>query len=224
MLDIARLCNPAVCLTIPDRYPHRTDPLIAKWEEYGVKPTCLVNSPLEIPRVRPGDASLRVGQTMPSGFPDKVGHWRHATAMVAAIRTAANAGHDSILILEDDCILTDQFESVCRAVTLPESWDLLYFGAWHEYASTEFVSENLLRVKGSFCTHAVLIHRRAFPLILDKPIDRQGDIILVDHVHPRGQSYALWPSVAIQAHGLSSICGLVVNEPEKWDFRGREIR
>lgn len=66
---------------------------------------------------------------------------------------------DTLLVLEDDCDLRnlDQLEAIMRSV--PEQWDLLYFGAnlkpTPEFVPPEKENDHWYCINNAYCTHAI---------------------------------------------------------------------
>lgn len=64
------------------------------------------------------------------------------------------------VIFEDDCVLIDSWDKVEKAMLqLPPEWCALWLGTSH-IQSLERYSENLCRVKGLYCHHAVIYNSR----------------------------------------------------------------
>lgn len=127
------------------------------------------------------------------------------------IRQAKKEERENILILEDDFEFTDNFDDIyVKAISqlnnLPP-WDMLYFGANHTWSPTKQWSENILRLYGSLCWHAVLLKNTVFDEILswraDEPIDKKA----ADILHPQYSCLAIWPSIIVQKAGFSNVEG-----------------
>jgi hypothetical protein len=131
----------------------------------------------------------------------------------------------SVLLLEDDCVFTER--AVCRSTRieylmplLKLNWDMLYLGANHTWAPTEQISTNLLKLNGSVCWHAVGLKDTVFDTILSWSADRPIDLKAAQELHPQFNCYAIWPSIAIQKPGYSSVEGKVRDYSEYWDNKG----
>lgn len=115
---------------------------------------------------------------------------------------------NTLLILEDDVTLTDDFEdTLLRAWDQlnrhDSAWEMFYLGANHTWCPTFQVDENLLRLNGSGCWHAVCLHRRVFDRILALPVVNPIDNVAARLIHPRGHSYSCWGSIAQPLAGYS---------------------
>jgi GR25 family glycosyltransferase involved in LPS biosynthesis len=74
---------------------------------------------------------------------------------------------DNILIIEDDCIFVDNFNLRLSEYMehVPENWDMLYFGANHNYHMGEKtipVNQNCIKLNNSYSAHCVLIKSHVF--------------------------------------------------------------
>jgi hypothetical protein len=130
---------------------------------------------------------------------------------------------NSILILEDDCQFTPNFKEVLEkaeeGIANAAPWDMLYLGANHTWNTTEELSNNLLKLSGSLCWHAVGLSKNVFPTILtwqaDKPIDLKAQML-----HRYCNCYAVWPSIATQKPGYSYVEGRDRNYDEFFESKG----
>jgi hypothetical protein len=144
-------------------------------------------------------------------------------AYQAIIKEAKQKNYLSILILEDDCQFTANFTEVLDKVKLSQGdWDLLYLGANHSWSPTWQVQENLLKIRGSVCWHAIGLYYSIYDVFLNckpsAPIDLQATRLV--HNNPLYECYAVWPSVAIQLPGFSHVEGRIRDYSEFWGCKG----
>ncbi len=74
------------------------------------------------------------------------------------LRVLRLKGHNNIVFFEDDFELTKGWESVLTDAwkDLPSDWDLLYLGA-NLTRSPQKITNNLVKIRGAWCFHAVVI-------------------------------------------------------------------
>jgi hypothetical protein len=137
------------------------------------------------------------------------------------IRQAEAREYASVLGLEDDAIFLDESVVVLRAAVDQLDglvWDLLYLGGAPHGEPTETIPGRPALRRGSYvaCTHALAVHRRAFPRILaDVPSGRRAMGKWIDRWGAIDQYFAslsetgvfstllLSPQIAIQAELLN---------------------
>lgn len=159
---------------------------------------------------------------MPHSYLDGPGSYAHFCAFKAMTRKAKNYNFDSFLIVEDDLVLTDDFEEVSTLAwqQLPPDWDMLYYGANHTKATTEEAGSNLLRVDGSLTTHMVAFRSTIYDAVLSLPDDKTIDWNMAQRIHHKFKCFAVWPSVALQKPGYSQIWKRHVNYSHLWSNKG----
>jgi hypothetical protein len=144
----------------------------------------------------------------------------------AIIGKAYTDNINSILILEDDCQFTPNFKEVLEKaesdILISPKWDMLYLGANHTWHTTESAykgCDNLLKLSGSLCWHAVGLNKSVFPTILswdvDRPIDLKAQVL-----HRHCNCYSVWPSIATQKPGYSYVEGRERNYDEFFESKG----
>ncbi|MBK5202109.1 MAG: hypothetical protein JJE45_00105 [Prolixibacteraceae bacterium] len=118
------------------------------------------------------------------------------------------------IIFEDDCVLLRPWEAVVNAMSqLPDNWDLLYLGATL-MRPIERHSENLFRLKGAYCAHAIIYNsERVVDYILNNcdrffrnSLERNTlDVFYFTEVQEKFNCYIVSPLVATQRPGFSDI-------------------
>jgi hypothetical protein len=119
-------------------------------------------------------------------------------------------GEDRMLMLEDDCVLSDnaldQFEKSVRE--LPPTWEMLYLGCNIIENNARPYSANLAKTTGAWTTHAVGIRRSVAEAVLKAGIDPGNGMMddwFAKKIHPKGQSYVCKPMIAVQRPGYSDL-------------------
>lgn len=154
----------------------------------------------------------RINTEVPSyfcGFPNSFQAFR---AFQDIVHRSFAAGIRNILLLEDDVDFTEDFDRVLATVSdqLARNslvWDVLYLGANHSFSPTYEVSENILRVAGSLCFHAIALSDRVFPSILEWQPTHPIDLVAARMLHNHFACYSVWPNIAVQRAGFSNVEG-----------------
>ena len=197
-------------LTMPARHPGHSDRVRAMLAAHGVREDRIA-------------VYLNRDWPTPDGWRYARGAYNHLQGFKAIVRAAQADGLSSLLFVEDDAILTPDFAEVVASAGphLPADWDLLYYGALHLWHATEDVSPHLLRLGGSLGTHFLGIRASAFPALIDLPEYTATDSAIGEQLHGRLAAYAVWPSVARQAPGVSEVSGGGACPDEWWAVRSR---
>lgn len=142
------------------------------------------------------------------------------------IITAALADNiETLLILEDDAVPTEEFASMLPVAwqqlhETDPNWDMLYLGANHSHAPTVEVAPNLLKLNGSGCWHAVVLRRKIFQSILNLPLENPIDGVVAKYLHPLRGCYSVWPSIVVTKPGFSYCEGREVNYLDVFKNKG----
>ena len=92
---------------------------------------------------------------------------------------------DSVLIMEDDFEFCYGLENRIDEISeIPEDWDLIYLGANHFHLGAGAIppikiSENVLKLKSSFCAHAIIFKKHMI-LELKNKLSDTGNLLPVD--------------------------------------------
>jgi len=127
------------------------------------------------------------------------------------LKKALREGDEKILILEDDCIFSDDAMEVFTAAWQElqgTDWRMLYLGGMHKKRTPpQPFSRHLLRLAGTYETHAYAVARRAFePLVA--ALERSGeevDVIYARRIHPYYPCFSTNPTIAFQDDTPSDI-------------------
>jgi hypothetical protein len=167
----------------------------------------------------------QISPTPPVGWRFTPAGYYHFRAIQGIVRQAKEEGAGNVLIVEDDCVFTDEFDQVVGAATvemkeMSADWDILYYGANHSPADTFQMSPHVLRVFGSLTTHCFGVRNTAYDAILDlRPTD-MIDALIARELHPWLYTLAIWPNVALQKPGFSTIWNQYVDYTTVFDVKG----
>ena len=126
-------------------------------------------------------------------------------------------GVKNILLLEDDCKLSDSFDKIINDVSnqmielnICDKWDTFSFGQNITWGNATRVSKNILKLNGGvYCWHAIAINYTVYDELLSLPIIGPFDYLWANYIQPKFNCYGIWPSVALQKPGMSYVNGKV---------------
>jgi len=138
-----------------------------------------------------------------------------------ALTHARDNKFENILILEDDAILADNFIDVLEKAwnSLPEHWHMLYLSANHGRkgmpmypTKADRISNNLFKLKGSYTTHAIILNKISFDIILNHLSAPYGPLDIFYSLYQKVfPCYVCNPGLASQMSGHSDIINTDVN-------------
>lgn len=118
-------------------------------------------------------------------------------------------GQQMVIIMEDDCAFLLNAKLFLKEVLpqFPTSYHLMYLGL-NLLTQPLRLSDNILKVRQAYSTHAIIYTREAIELILpiidtDNPVPY--DILLMKNIQGLEQSYCTFPMLATQRKGFSDI-------------------
>lgn len=124
---------------------------------------------------------------------------------------AIEENYSSILILEDDVEFTKQVVNMKSFFdSLPEDWDMLYFGGNHNtHVGSEpptIINNKVCKLHNTFSTHCVAINAKAFKEILERleKCDNALDVIYSE-LQKKLNVYSFYPMIATQRVSFSDI-------------------
>ncbi len=147
-----------------------------------------------------------------------IGHRGCVLSHRAIIQKAYDEKLQNILIFEDDCYFSDDFNTTSELIIIDlvniQRWDLLFF--YYESccgrSKTKTISDNLKYVEGTFKTHCYGVNHKSYGKILDI-ID--SDIDAIDHIYMNASTeldvLASTKEVAKQMSGYSDTAGAIVD-------------
>jgi len=110
---------------------------------------------------------------------------------------------ETFLILEDDADFEENWSNRLNQAILdtPKDWDILLVGnANCSDKPQEHIKGEVFEVKYPFCTHAMLIKRKAIPKLLEMGRDAAMpiDVLLLDKIYPQLRVYTVLPRIVGQ--------------------------
>lgn len=142
-----------------------------------------------------------------------------------ALLDAIKHNFQRILVLDDDCILSDNMYDVLEKAfkQLPEDWHMLYLAANHSRESMptvlDRVNDNVYRLKGSVGSHAIIINNLAFDTILNYVSCPYSALDVFFAVYQKiCPCYITYPGLARQLPGHSDIINKDVNYNADIDY------
>jgi GR25 family glycosyltransferase involved in LPS biosynthesis len=110
---------------------------------------------------------------------------------------------DVFMILEDDCVFPEGWsERISDAMRdMPEDWGILLIGSSNTSDKEKsHIKGDIWEVKYPFCTHAMIIARKALPVLIEhcRDASKHIDILLHDEGYSRLKVYTLLPRLCEQ--------------------------
>ncbi len=216
----------AVCLTLDKRVDNRSR-VAADFSVHHIRPEFFIAGD---GKTLPADWYDHVDVEPPprEGYPawkERPNSYNAFLCHRRAVTRANQDGVQTLLLLEDDVVLTDQFYRVLPAAweqlhEVDPAWEAFYLGANHAFSKTAEVAPNLLRLQRSGCWHAVCLHRRIFDKVLELPMTGPIDGVFAEKIQPHGHCYACWPNIAVTQPGFSYCEGREVDYSHFWGVKG----
>jgi len=125
-----------------------------------------------------------------------------------------------ILIIEDDCIFDEDFNSKLELYmsNVPNDWDMLYFGGNHNYhigCQTIKINDYWKKLTSTYSAHCVLLKNYVFNELISKLQDMtiENDVLL-SKLQKKYNAYSTTEPIATQMPSYSDIENIYVNY--KW--------
>lgn len=139
-------------------------------------------------------------------------------SMKALFNHALEKGYKNIMVLEDDSTFLLPSVPFLKEVIpqLPKDYHCLFLGL-NLLSRPTMISNNILKVRESFSTHAVCYSETAMRLILpllENPAPY--DILLRNHIQCLEQCYCTFPMLATQRDGYSDIENKEMSGEKGW--------
>ena len=109
---------------------------------------------------------------IPKGF--RLGEFALNQTYLNALDYCISKDFNTVLIMEDDFDFCENLEERLDEIKqIPDDWDLIYLGANHYHLGAgtippEKINDNILKVKSSFCAHAIIYNRKMLTEIRDR--------------------------------------------------------
>jgi glycosyl transferase family 25 len=205
-MDINSYFDKIVCINLKRRHD-RWEESKKEFEKHGIN----------VLRIDAVDGNP-MGWTKGSKFPG-----RHDGALgciashVNVYKMAKENGWKNVLIIEDDCEfidnLNEKFKSSIK--TLPEDWDMLYFGGTHKTKNGKFIpddfNQHFVKAKRILTTSCYAVNNTMYDIILNKVLEREPtfettiDGYLAVYIQPICKTYAYHPPIAWQRASHSDV-------------------
>jgi len=124
---------------------------------------------------------------------------------------------DNILIIEDDCVFTDNFNSYLEEYVnnIPSDWEMMYFGGNHNYHmgyTTQKVNNYCIKLNYTFSAHCVLLKNYVFEELINNlnNLKIENDVMMA-HLQKKYNAYSPLKTMASQITSYSNIENMVVN-------------
>jgi GR25 family glycosyltransferase involved in LPS biosynthesis len=137
------------------------------------------------------------------------GEYAIILSYAAIIDNAIQHDHEAICIFEDDCVFCDDFNNKFTQIfnQLPKDWHYLNFGPnlmGHQFERT---SDQIVKIKSCFATHAVAFRRELFAPIKNSIIKLLYplDVAIIRDVFPHYNIYGFNPPLIWQLNDYSDI-------------------
>jgi GR25 family glycosyltransferase involved in LPS biosynthesis len=125
--------------------------------------------------------------------------------------------NDSILIIEDDCIFLENFNSELNLYmsNIPDNWEMVYFGGNHNYhmgSGTEKINPYCIKLNHTFTAHCVLLKNYVFEELIQniKYMTIENDVMMAN-LQKKYNSYSSAKALTSQLIGFSNIENKFVN-------------
>ena len=147
-------------------------------------------------------------------FSCKRAHWK-------IIEKAYKNDMNSVLILEDDVVFSDDMEDIFnKAINQLEGneWDMLYFGARHE-KPTILIQDNIMRITGSLGAFAYALNKTLIG-VLYHSLFKNGceiDTFYKEAINVRFRCYGIYPNIITVNPNESNIYGTYIDYSNKVD-------
>lgn len=144
---------------------------------------------------------------------DSPGRYALALTQRMAIREAKRRQANAVMLLEDDCVLHANFDSLFQSLHIPDDWGIFYLGCAHANPPS-WVGARCVRCTYAVDTHAVAIHSRYYDRIMeildrhhknDYPQTAKASDQFIALLHKEIPTYACYPNLAWQAEEKSDL-------------------
>ncbi len=128
---------------------------------------------------------------------------------IEIIKIAKDRKYEKILILEDDVVFAENFESVFNLV-VPDlnklDWEMLFFGVNHVKPWIP-CTQNLGKIVRAYAIHAYIIRQELYDKLIVNTVNsgKEIDVYYADDIFPHHNCYCVRPTIVWQKAGFSDI-------------------
>jgi glycosyl transferase, family 25 len=205
-----------ICINL-DRRPERWKRMESRFSEFNLGP---------VERFPAVDGST---VPIPLHWPESPGAYGCLQSHLSVVRRARAEGRESVLIIEDDVLLDEQFHEKFgeRIRNVPENWDMLFFGCLHHDPPVP-VASGIGKLRGSFSTFMYAVRHTAYDAFIrlnsreKQAVDRNNTIL-----QRLFNCYCFLPHLAWVDDSYSDAQGMQTNHwyiKESMVLRGREVK
>jgi hypothetical protein len=162
-------------------------------------------------------------------WPESPGAYGCLQSHLSVVRKARAEGRESVLIIEDDVLLDEQFHEKFRERirNVPENWDMLFFGCLHHDPPVP-VASGIGKLRGSFSTFMYAVRHTVYDAFIrlnsraKQAVDRNNTIL-----QRLFNCYCFLPHLAWVDDSYSDAQGMQTNHwyiKESMVLRGREVK
>lgn len=112
------------------------------------------------------------------------------------------------VVFEDDMQLHKDFNALFKQYSqqIPADWDMVYLGANHANGIIYTDEPNVVKMVGSFTTHAMIIRKTVYDALIKGwgAMDEKLDII-ISRLHRKFNCYCFTPNLCVQRDDYSDI-------------------
>jgi len=137
------------------------------------------------------------------------------------IQDAVTKDYESVLILEDDVKFLDGFEETFKNAmeqVKDLEWDMLYLGGRHQKPVT-YESENIVKMSCTYGAYAYIVHKRAYPKILNYIFHEDNgtelDTFYAHGLHANANCYCIYPHIVEPEKNESDVYGKEIDYVEE---------
>ena len=183
-----------------DRRPERWEESLIEFEKFGLE---------NIERVSAVDGNkIIMSKYNTSILPSELGL---VLTNIHILKEAKEKNYNSILILEDDVVFTDEINNISQYMEkLPSNWDMLYFGGNHNthmgVKPPQTINDKVCKLHNTYTTHCIGINKTIFDILL-KVLEKYRHPLDVEYANMQKifNIYSFYPAMALQRVGYSDI-------------------
>lgn len=149
--------------------------------------------------------------------------WKGATiSHMNVIRKAKELNLPYVIIMEDDCVLSDSFNKAIDKIDeiIPKNWDMIYYGANHlEGKPTPAVGDRILKCTYATSAMCYVVRNTMYDKILNTvQLDKPHDVYYAE-MHKSINAYCVLPNLAWQSDSYSDILEKEVSYKKEFEPR-----